>query len=120
MEFKLHIPIFLQIIESIKSDIIHGHLIPGDQLPSVREYADTLRVNPNTVQKAFQEMENDGLCESRRGLGRYIIDEQDLAARLKKEKLQQLTSDYLQDMLALDLELNEILNHITTHYKEAL
>ena len=63
-------PIFMQILERIRVDIISGRYQPGDKLPSVRELAAEAAVNPNTMQRAFAELERTGLVHSKRTSGR--------------------------------------------------
>ncbi|HUG92129.1 MAG TPA: GntR family transcriptional regulator [Planctomycetaceae bacterium] len=67
-----HIPIFLQIVEGVQSSIAAGIFRPGEALPSVRVLAMELQVNPNTVQRAFEELERLGVVESRRGVGKFV------------------------------------------------
>ncbi len=67
MEFKNHIPINLQIIDVIKKDFILGNRRSGDKLGSVRDFTSELSVNPNTIQKAYQEMERMALAYTKRG-----------------------------------------------------
>lgn len=66
------IPIYVQLINQIKSCIAGGILIPGDRMPSVRELASQLTVNPNTIQKAYQELEQAGIIETVRGRGTFV------------------------------------------------
>lgn len=66
------IPIYVQLIEQIKKAIATGLLNPGEQLPSVRELAVELTVNPNTVSKAYQDLEREGLIETLRGRGTFV------------------------------------------------
>jgi GntR family transcriptional regulator len=68
------LPIFLQIIEQVKYKIAAGALQEGDQLPSVRQLATHLRINPNTVSKAYNELERNGLIQTRRGMGCFVTD----------------------------------------------
>ena len=68
-------PIFLQIVERIQTDIVSGRYQPGDKLPSVRDLAAEASVNPNTMQKAFAELERTGLVYSRRTSGRFITED---------------------------------------------
>ena len=76
MKFENHIPIYIQIIDLIKRDIVLGICKPGDKLQSVRDFALALKVNPNTVQKAYQEMERMNLAYTKRGIGRFIVEEE--------------------------------------------
>lgn len=116
MEFKLHVPIYLQIMDIVKMDIMLKVKIPGEQLPSVRDLAAQYVVNPNTVQKAYHELEREGLCDSQRGLGRFIIDDPQLAERLKVQYMAKQTSDYFESMGIIGLEPVAVL----TYLKEAI
>ncbi|MCK8060147.1 MULTISPECIES: GntR family transcriptional regulator [unclassified Fusibacter] len=112
MEFKLHIPIFIQIMDAIKMDIIHGRRKSGDLLPSVRDLAAQMKVNPNTVQKAYQEMESEGLCESKRGLGRFIVEKPTLQEELKKQLVDRVTDEYIKEMYQIGIHGEALINLI--------
>jgi GntR family transcriptional regulator len=66
------IPIYRQLIQQVRRDVMLGRLRPGDQLPSVKEVVDALSVNPNTVVKAFGELEHQGLVVRRQGVGTFV------------------------------------------------
>ena len=68
------VPIYLQIAKEIKHTIAVGSVRPGEQLPSVREVALQITVNPNTVAKAYRELETQGIVETRRGTGTFVSD----------------------------------------------
>ena len=76
-----HVPIFLQIVETVRSAIAAGVYRPGESLPAQRTLAVKLGVNPNTVQKAFDELERRELVESRRGVGMFVTDRGTASAR---------------------------------------
>lgn len=84
-------PIFIQILERIRIDIVNGKYQPGEKLPSVRELAAEAAVNPNTMQRAFAELERMGLVYSKRTSGRFITEDQDMIetwkADIAKEKI---------------------------------
>lgn len=67
-------PIYRQIVDQVRQAVASGVLRPGDRLPSVREMAVELAVNPNTIAKAYQELERDGVIETPRGKGSYVAD----------------------------------------------
>jgi GntR family transcriptional regulator len=67
-----HVPVYLQIVEHMRSAIAAGVYRPGEALPSLRVLASELKVNPNTVQKAYDEMDRQGLIKSRRGVGMFV------------------------------------------------
>jgi GntR family transcriptional regulator len=66
------VPIYRQLVEQVRRDLMLGRLHPGDQLPSVKEVVDSLSVNPNTVVKAFAELEHQGLVVRRQGVGTFV------------------------------------------------
>ena len=74
------VPIYLQLMEQVKHGIETGALRPGEQLPGIRPLAEELVINPNTVAKAYRELEHDGVIELRHGAGAFVTG----AAREKK------------------------------------
>src|SRR6476469_1893316 len=66
------VPIYLQLMEQVKHAIETGALRPGDQLPGIRPLAEELVVNPNTVAKAYRELEHEGVIELRQGAGAFV------------------------------------------------
>ncbi|MFZ5644463.1 MAG: GntR family transcriptional regulator [Bacillota bacterium] len=66
------IPIYIQVLEQIRSSVASGVLAPGDQLPSVRDLAVQLSINPNTISKAYQELEHEGVVYTLRGRGTFV------------------------------------------------
>ncbi len=88
---KSAVPIYLQITEQLRRSVAAGLLLPGDQLPSVRELAARLLVNPNTVAKVYRDLERDGLLETRRGQGTFIAA--DAAAMAEGERRRLLTDE---------------------------
>src|SRR6266545_1001551 len=77
---SLGVPIYLQLMEQVKHAVETGALRPGDQLPGIRPLAEELVINPNTVAKAYRELEHEGIVELRHGAGAFIAG----AARDKK------------------------------------
>lgn len=72
IEPESHVPIYKQIVEHLRASIAAGVHRPGEALPSLRALATELRVNPNTVQRAFDELCREGLIESHRGVGMFV------------------------------------------------
>lgn len=81
------VPIYLQIVNQIKYSIAVEAVKPGDKLPSVRELATQLRVNPNTVAKAYAELENEGIVFTKRGEGTFVSDKKVSISQEEKEKI---------------------------------
>ena len=72
--FQDNIPIYIQISNDIKEQIIRGNLNDGDKLPSIREYSALYEVTALTIQRAMQQLEQDGIIQVRKGIGSFIID----------------------------------------------
>lgn len=102
-------PIFLQIVERIQMDIISGKYEPGDKLPSVREFASEAAVNPNTMQKAFTDLERTGLVYSQRTSGRFITEDVTLINELKASLAKEKITEFLELMQRLGFQKEEIL-----------
>ena len=68
------VPIYLQIVNQVKFLIASGRLSPGDEMPTIRGLAETLTVNPNTVARAYRELETEGIVEKRRTAGTYVAE----------------------------------------------
>lgn len=66
------VPIYLQLMEQVKHAVETGALRPGEQLPAIRSLAEELVINPNTVAKAYRELEHDGVIELRQGAGAFV------------------------------------------------
>ncbi len=69
------VPAYLQVVQQVKHAARMGMLQPGDQLPTVKEVAEQLAINPNTVLKAYRELDLQGFVETRRGLGTYLTEQ---------------------------------------------
>ena len=102
-------PIFIQIVERIEMDIISGKYKPGDKLPSVRDFAAEAAVNPNTMQKAFTELERTGLVVSQRTTGRFITEDTSMIDELKSTLAKDKITELLSFMQQLGFQENEIL-----------
>ena len=110
--FKSGIPIYTQIIDEMTMRIASGYYGPGDKLPSVRDLAMDAGVNPNTVQKAFSELERDGMIFSRVGSGWYVSENVGIAKEVLDSLIRSKTVNYLNDMQALGLDKKEIIEII--------
>ena len=75
MQFDSVAPIWLQVKSAIENEVVTGQRPPGSKLPGGRETAVRYGINPNTVARVYQELERDGLCETRRGLGTYVTQD---------------------------------------------
>src|SRR5215510_10139833 len=71
---SLGVPIYLQLMEQVKHAVETGALRPGEQLPGIRPLAEELVINPNTVAKAYRELEHEGVIELRHGAGAFVVE----------------------------------------------
>ena len=94
-------PIYAQIVEKIKLRIISGFYQPGGKLPSVRDLALEAGVNPNTMQKAFAELENSGLLITMRTSGRMVTEDEERIGMVRETIAQEKIDAFLQDMREL-------------------
>lgn len=109
LRFDPERPIYQQIIDEFKRAVARGDLKPGDRIPSQRELATQARVNPNTVQRAYREMEWMGLVETLRGQGTFIANEPALLASIKAEMADEAVQRFVSEMRALGFSPREIL-----------
>jgi GntR family transcriptional regulator len=91
------VPIYLQIINGIKYAIAIGSLKPGEQAPSIRDLAIKLHVNPNTVLKAYRELERENVIDVKRGMGAYVSDS---GSSITQKEQDQIVSDYFDKAIA--------------------
>lgn len=107
-------PIYVQIAESIRSEVLSGALAEGDQVMSTTQYATTFRINPATAAKAFAELVDEGVLLKRRGIGMFVAD--GAADRLRAQRRGTFFADRLDPVLhearRLGLSTAEIVGHV--------
>ncbi|MBO8435017.1 MAG: GntR family transcriptional regulator [Tyzzerella sp.] len=111
-KFDNNIPIYLQIIDEIKIMIASGSLKLGEKLPSVRELAQNLGVNPNTIQRAFSVLEQEGLVFAERTAGRYITNDEVIVMNLKENLATEELNKFLDYMKKIGFTKEEIIEKI--------
>lgn len=103
IDVKSRVPIYEQITENVKRLVIQGVLMPDEQLPSVRSLAQELTINPNTIQKAYRELEREGYVISRPGKGSFVNDMTDM---MNDERISTLTEEVerlIKELVFLDV-----------------
>ena len=110
--FNNSVPIYLQIVSAIKKQIVSGKLVPGERIPSVRELALTYKVNPNTMQKALIELEENGLIKTERTNGKFVTEDENIISKIKNDYADNLTQNYLSEMISLGITKQEIKERI--------
>ena len=122
IDFRSGIPIYLQVVQRIKERIATGRLTPGDQLPTVRSLALDLRVNFNTVARAYRILDEVGIISTQQGRGTYVmnIPQPEVSEKIRQKALTALTRRYLADAERLGAspdELNQILKGLGTAWQ---
>ncbi|MFD2615316.1 GntR family transcriptional regulator [Paenibacillus gansuensis] len=101
-------PIYLQMVDEVKKALARGELLPGTKIPSHKERAQMSQVNPNTVQRAYQEMEREGLTETLRGQGTFIKNDPAMLLRIRSEMAQAAVQQFIEEMDGLGIEPTEM------------
>ena len=108
-KFRSDLPIYSQLVEQIKLGIVSGNLLPGERLMSVRDMATEAGVNPNTMQRALQELERDGMVYSQRTAGRFVTENMKVIERAKQKFAEEQIRSFLEAMKKLGFQREEIL-----------
>lgn len=110
IDSKSGVPFYRQIIEQVKFAIARGDLGPGDQLPTVRQLSVDLSINPNTVIRAYKEMEIEGLLETHQGSGTFVTSQRPEIDHLERQRmLDQILTELLARASSYGLSLDEVL-----------
>ena len=96
-------PVYIQISERITKFVLSGKYKPGEQIPSVRQLALEAAVNPNTVQRAFTELENSGLIISKNTLGRFVTDDTGIIEDCRNKMARKIAKDFIKNMSQLSI-----------------
>lgn len=110
--FNNQTPIYLQIVDEIKKQIISGKLLAGTRIPSVRELAIKYQVNPNTMQKALSELENEGLLFTERTNGKFVTTNEKIIETTKAKFAKEITEKFIFEMTTLGITKKEIIERL--------
>jgi len=110
IDFRSSVPIYIQIVDQVRAMVESGQLRTGDQLPTVRQMATALRVNFNTVARAYRILDEAGLISTQRGRGTYIWEKpsEETMRTLRQKSLLEITRKYLEEALAEGFSVQEI------------
>ncbi len=118
MEFDNNIPIYVQVIDDIKRNIVKGILTLGEKLPSGRELAYTYKINPNTANRIYKELEALEICYTKRGLGTYVTEDVNKLRSLKEEMAGNLLEQFIAGMKDLGYSKEELIKMLESKYEE--
>ena len=112
IQFDKRLPVYEQIIDYVKKQIVSGEWELGKELPSRREFASQLQVNPNTVQRAFREMEEMGLISTGNNVMSRVTDNPQLIGKLKQEMLQEAIQIFADSIYPLHVSNEEVMEQL--------
>ena len=105
-------PIYIQLVEMIRIEIVSGKFKKGQKIPSVRELALIMKVNPNTMQKALVELENEKLIYTERTNGKYVTEDEKKLEKTKKQLAQEKVNNYLNSMKSIGINYEDALSYL--------
>ncbi len=108
IDTKSPLPVYQQVIQSIKLEVLSGGLRDGDPLPSIRDLAKLLRINPNTVAKAYYTLEAEGFSEGRSGSGSRVKAPPGRQDALRRAMLEDEFKDFLEKAVSLGFSLKDV------------
>ncbi len=111
-KFSQDKPVYLQISDRIVKKVLSGEYKAGEQIPSVRQIALEAAVNPNTVQHAFSELENEGLIISKGTLGRFVTEDEQIVENCRRKMAEQLVREFSKNMNELLISKEQAVNMI--------
>ena len=114
MAFNDNKAIYLQMADRLADDVLAGRYGPGERIPSVREYAVNIGVNPNTAVKAYEELAREGVIYNRRGLGYFVSGEarERIREKRKSEFFRDILPEVARQMTLLDISVDELVDNI--------
>ena len=118
VDLKSRIPLYLQIVQSVKNDVISGSLQANDKLPSVRELSAELIINPNTIHKAFRMLEQEGFIYSLPGKGNYIMELKNAKVKEQQEQALKEIAVAVERAYRLGVSRDEICSYLERVQKE--
>ena len=118
MEYSAGTPIYLPVIRELQKKMIKGELKPGDKMPSNRELAVLYKVNQNTAARIYREMESEGYCYTKRGIGTFVSEEESMFENLKKEMADEVLHNFMREMKDLGFKKDDIIVRITDYKEE--
>ena len=119
IDFRSGLPIYTQIVNQVQAQVVSGVLKPGDQLPTVRALAEELRVNFNTIARAYRILDEARIISTQQGRGTYIteIPPPNVSEKLRNETLEALTQRYIGEAMRLEFSRSEIRQMVNDQLK---
>lgn len=118
MKFNDTKPIYQQLINRICSEIIRRDRVPGEKLPSVREYAYGAGVNANTIQRVYRELDQEQITVSKRGQGTFVTDDKQRLVTLRETMKQELIHQFIDQMQEMGYSVEEMVRGVKDHRRK--
>lgn len=110
MDFDNNIPIYIQVVNRIKQDLVTKKLNPGDKMPSTRDFANEIGLNLNTVARVYKELENEDIVFTKRGLGTFVTESQERINSIRSDMAKELLLNFINGMRNIGYEDEEIIS----------
>lgn len=120
MKFELNNrdPIYLQVVMYFKQQIALGEISAGMEIPSRRELATMLNINPNTVQKAYKEMEDQKLIVTERNFPSKVTTNEEVLQKIRKDLIEEATVQYVETMKRIAISFDEVMDEVKKAYEK--
>lgn len=116
--FDKQAPIYMQLADHYKGEIVASRLMAGDRLPSRRDIAKTFKINPNTVQRAFKSLEEEGIIVSEANRPSRVTENQMIIQQLKRDALEQAMAVFYDTTQVLNMDPHEIATYMTEYFQK--
>jgi len=117
-KFNNRDPVYVQVIRHFKEQIAKGNFEPGQEIPSRRELANKLKINPNTAQRAYKEMEEQGLIFTEGNLPSRITKDEQMLKRVREELILEAVDTFIHSVRSINVPLPEVLNLVKDQYEK--
>lgn len=118
VNFNNRDPVYMQVVRHFKEQIAAGMLEPGQEIPSRRELANKLKINPNTAQRAYKEMEEAGLIHTERNLPSKITRDEKVLGAVREELIEQAVDSFVTSIRSINVPFDEIVGLIQEKYQK--
>ena len=118
IQFNTRAPVYLQVVDYFKKKMALGELKAGEEMPSRRELATELKINPNTVQKAFKEMEDQQLITTERNRPSRVTTDDHVLKQIRAELVDEAVAVFVESIQELDVTMDELVGKIKRQYGE--
>ncbi|MEK3796698.1 GntR family transcriptional regulator [Peribacillus sp. FSL H8-0477] len=114
--FNTREPVYIQVVRYFKEQIATGRIVAGEEIPSRRELAATLNINPNTAQKAYKEMEEQGLIHTERNFPSKITTDERILKSIRQELIFAAVESFVETIRPINVPIEELLQVVTEKY----